>query len=57
VASVIALVGAYRDLCSSYNRAYDQLHFADTTFSLVAAPATVVNQIEQVPGVQAATGA
>ena len=56
VASFIALIGAYRDLGSSYNRAYDQLHFADMTVSVAAAPATVIDQLDRIDGVQAATG-
>ena len=56
VASFIALTGAYRDLGSSYNHSYDQLHFADTTISVAGAPASVVGRLDQIDGVQAATG-
>ncbi len=56
VASFIALVGAYRDLGSSYTRAYDQLRFADMTISVAGAPASVVDQLDRIDGVQTATG-
>lgn len=56
VSSFIALVGAYRDLGSSYNHAYDQLKFADVTFALSSAPQNVTSQVSQIPGVQAVTG-
>jgi putative ABC transport system permease protein len=56
VASFIALTGAYRDLGRSYNRAYDQLRFADMTISVASAPATVIDQLDRIDGVQAATG-
>ena len=56
VSSFIALIGAYRDLGTSYSHAYDQLRFADVTFSLDGAPQSVVNDLTQIAGVQAATG-
>ncbi len=56
IASFIALVGAYRDLSSSYNRTYDLLKFADATFSLQSAPESAADAVAQVPGVEAATG-
>ena len=56
VSSFIALIGAYRDLGTSYNHAYDQLRFADVTFSLTGAPQSVVNDLTQIAGVQAVTG-
>lgn len=56
VASYVALIGAYRDLATSYNRTYAQLAFADVTFALAAAPSSVVNQIAKIPGVAAVTG-
>ncbi len=56
VSSFIALVGAYRDLGTSYNHAYAQLKFADVTYSLSGAPDSVVGQIGQIQGVQAVTG-
>ncbi|HEX7101868.1 MAG TPA: FtsX-like permease family protein, partial [Nitrolancea sp.] len=56
VASFIALTGAYRDLGSSYTRAYDQLRFADMTISVAGAPSSVVDQLDRIDGVQAASG-
>jgi len=56
VASYVALIGAYRDLGTSYNRTYAQLHFADVSFDLETAPPHVVNQIAKIPGVAAVTG-
>ena len=38
VSSFIALIGAFRDLGTSYNNAYQQLKFADVTFALNGAP-------------------
>jgi putative ABC transport system permease protein len=56
VSSFIALIGAYRDLGTSYNHAYDQLKFADVTYSLASAPQSVVDDLGQIQGVQAVTG-
>ncbi len=56
VASYVALIGAYRDLATSYNHTYEQLAFADVTFALDSAPSDVVNQIAKIPGVAAVTG-
>ncbi len=56
VSSFIALIGAFRDLGTSYNNAYQQLKFADVTFALNGAPQSAIDQIRQVPGVEAATG-
>ncbi len=56
VSSFIALIGAFRDLGTSYNNAYQQLKFADVTFALNGAPRSVTDQIQQVPGVAAVTG-
>ena len=56
IASFIALVGAYRDLSTSYNRTYDLLKFADVTFSVQPAPESATSTVAQVPGVEAVTG-
>jgi putative ABC transport system permease protein len=56
VTSFIALTGAYRDLGTSYTRAYDQLRFADMTIQVTGAPVSVIDQIDRIAGVQAATG-
>jgi putative ABC transport system permease protein len=56
IASFVALIGAYRDLGTSYNHTYEQLHFADATFSVQAAPQSVVAQVAGVDGVAAVTG-
>ncbi len=56
VSSFIALIGAFRDLGTSYTRAYDQLHFADVEISVNSAPQSVLDQVSQVSGVQAVTG-
>lgn len=56
VASLIAMAGAYRDLSTSYQHTYDQLHFADVSFTVQAAPTTVVDNIGALPDVSAVTG-
>lgn len=56
IASLVALLGAYRDLGTSYNHTYSQLHLADVTFSIQAAPQSVVDQVAAVDGVAAVTG-
>ena len=56
IASFSALLGAYRDLSTSYNHTYDQLDFADVTFSLQRGDAVAVEAVKNVDGVQAATG-
>lgn len=56
VMSLTTLVGAYRDLGTSYNRTYNELSFADVTFSLQGAPAEAVRQVEVVDGVDSVTG-
>ena len=56
IASFVALIGAYRDLGTSYNHTYEQLHFADATFSVQAAPQSVVTQVANLDGVAAVTG-
>ncbi|MEO8286611.1 MAG: FtsX-like permease family protein [Chloroflexota bacterium] len=56
IASFIALVGAYRDLSTSYNSTYDRLKFADVTFSVQSAPENAAASVAQVPGVQSSTG-
>ncbi len=56
VASLLALIGAYRDLGTSYNRTYRELHFADATFAVQSAPESVLTSIEQLQGVSAVTG-
>lgn len=56
VAGLTTLIGAYRDLGTSYNRTYDDLNFADVTFSLDSAPAGVLDDVRAMEGVAAATG-
>ena len=56
VASFIALVGAYRDLGTSYNRTYAQLKFASVAFSVDSAPQEVLDQVAAVDGVESASG-
>ncbi len=56
VSSFVALIGAFRDLGTSYNRAYDQLHFADVEISVNSAPQGVLEKVSQTDGVQAVTG-
>jgi putative ABC transport system permease protein len=56
IACFTALVGAYRDLGTSYNHTYNQLHFADVTFAVESAPQGVVNDIAAINGVGAASG-
>ena len=56
VSSFVALIGAFRDLGTSYNHAYDQLKFADVEISLNSAPQGVLDKVSQVSGVQAVTG-
>lgn len=56
VASLTTLIGAYRDLGTSYNRTYDELGFADATFSLQGAPAEAEEAVRKIEGVSAATG-
>jgi putative ABC transport system permease protein len=56
IASFIATIGAYRDLGTSYNHTYQELHFADVTFSIQSAPNDVVTQIANMDGVTAVTG-
>jgi len=56
VASLVALIGAYRDLGTSYDRTYAELHFADVTFAVQSAPESIVGEIAGVSGVHAVTG-
>ena len=56
VASFIALVGAYRDLGTSYNRTYNQLKFASATFAVDSAPQSVLAEVASVNGVESVTG-
>jgi putative ABC transport system permease protein len=56
VASFIALVGAYRDLDTSYDRTYKDLHFADATFAVDSFPETELGSIRDIKGVAAVTG-
>jgi len=56
VASFAATVAAYRDLDTSYNRTYDDLLFADVTFSVQGAPETVANELRDVEGVEGVSG-
>ncbi len=56
IASYIALIGSYRDLGASYKSTYDRLRFADVTFAVSEAPASVLDEIADVAGVTAVTG-
>ncbi|RME12534.1 MAG: ABC transporter permease, partial [Ardenticatenia bacterium] len=56
IASFMAMIGAYRDLSLSYEHTYEQLKFADLTIKVLGAPQTVVDEIAQIEGVQAAMG-
>ena len=56
VASLISMSGAYRDLSRSYNHTYEQLHYADVTFTVAQAPEAAAESVAEVPGVAAATG-
>ncbi len=56
VTSLAALLGAYRDLSTSYNRTYDELRFADVTFSLSRGDGEAVAAARSVDGVAGVTG-
>jgi putative ABC transport system permease protein len=56
VASFISLVGAYRDLGTSYTHTYEVLSFADVDVRLLSAPQEAIDRVEAVAGVKAATG-
>jgi len=56
IASLVAMAGAYRDLSSSYQRTYNELHFADVSFTVQAAPESVLDEVAAVSGVKAAAG-
>jgi len=56
IAGLVSMAGAYRDLSTSYNHAYDVLHFADVTFSVQEVPEKIVATIARLDGVQATTG-
>jgi putative ABC transport system permease protein len=56
VTSLAALLGAYRDLSTSYNHTYDQLRFADVTFSLERGDSSAVDAASNVDGVEGVTG-
>ena len=56
VASFIALIGAYRDLDTSFERTYKELNFADVTFTVVSMPEDQLKDIDDVKGVRAVTG-
>jgi putative ABC transport system permease protein len=56
VGSFAATVAAYRDLDTSYNRTYDDLRFADVTFSVQSAPQSVIDELRGVDGVAQAFG-
>ncbi len=56
IAALIALVGAYRNLSTSYERTYDRLRFADVELALRSAPEAAVAALEHRPEVAAATG-
>ena len=56
IASYVASIAAYRDLGTSYNHTYQQLDFADVTFSVDAAPPGVLDRLARMDGVAAVTG-
>ena len=56
VSSFIALIGAYRDLDTSYQRTYEELRFAHVSFQVDEAPESIVEEIAAVDGVAAASG-
>ncbi|GBE57295.1 outer membrane-specific lipoprotein transporter subunit LolE [bacterium BMS3Abin01] len=56
ITSLAALLGAYRDLSTSYNHTYDELRFADVTFSLAKGDASAVAAIKNIDGVEGVTG-
>ncbi len=56
IASFLALLGAYRDLSTSYNHTYDRLDFADASFSLQRGDAAAVGAVKSIDGVKAASG-
>ena len=47
---------AYQNLKSSYDYSYEKLGFADFTIKVTAAPPSVVDELERLPGVRAVTG-
>jgi putative ABC transport system permease protein len=51
VGSFAATVAAYRDLDTSYNRTYENLHFADVTFAVKSAPESIIDELRGVDGV------
>ncbi|MFZ0547248.1 MAG: FtsX-like permease family protein [Candidatus Promineifilaceae bacterium] len=56
VSNYIALIGAFRDLGTSYAHTYDQLDFADVTFDLSSAPQSVLTDIADLDSVAAVSG-
>ncbi len=56
VASFISLVGAYRDLGTSYAHTYDVLSFADVDVRVLSAPPGALARVEAIPGIKAVTG-
>jgi putative ABC transport system permease protein len=56
VTSYIALLGAYRDLGTSYSHTYAQLSFADISYSIYPTTSGIVDTVRSIPGVAAAQG-
>lgn len=56
VCSFIGLIGSYRDLDSSYSRTYNELDFADVSFSVASMPQNRLSKIAALSGVKSATG-
>jgi len=54
VTSYIALLGAYRDLGTSYNHTYELLSLADITFDVYPIKSGIVKTVAEVRGVSAA---
>jgi putative ABC transport system permease protein len=54
VTSYIALLGAYRDLGTSYNHTYKLLSFADVTFETYPVGSGIAKSVSDVRGVQSA---
>ena len=56
IASFGAMYTGYDSLDGSYRRTYETLKFADLTVNLAEAPAGVLDDVQNIPGVEAASG-
>lgn len=52
----IALIGAFNNLGSSYQKMYDKTNFADVTFEVESAPESAIDEVLKVKGVDKVTG-